>query len=133
MVDGAVDSPEEIADVINSLIAAKVDAVLLPSDSLVKANADAIIPLLNQNKVPSIVSIPAMVKDNGAFIGLGPDYYLLGRLAGEKALAVLKGTAPDDIPSSTLSRMHMTVNLTTAGEIGVRVPVQLLRLATIVK
>ena len=133
MVDTPVSSLEELQSGIRKLLDHNVDAVLLPSDSFVKASADEIIPLLNENKIPSIVSIPAMVRDNKAFLGLGPDYFELGKLAGVKAAAILNGEKPNDIPSSTLKRLHMTVNLSTASKIGVNVPIQVLRLATVIQ
>jgi putative ABC transport system substrate-binding protein len=133
LVEGVIENPQAIQEVVTSLIATQIDAVLLPSDSLVKANADIIIPLLNQHKIPSIASIPAMVRDNNAFIGIGPDYFELGRMAGDKALAILTGTLPNDVPSTRPDRMHMTVNLATAREIGINVPVQLLRLSTVIR
>ena len=133
MVDAPIESVEKIPEVIRRLVDAKVDAVLLPSDSLVKANADEIIPLLNKNKIPSIVSIPGMVKDNMAFIGLGPDYFELGKIAAAKALAILGGKKANKVPSSTVERLHITVNLTTARQIGVNVPIQILRISTVVR
>ena len=120
-------------EIVQKLIDAKVDAGLLPQDSLIKASADNIIPLLNKNKIPSIVTIPAMVRDNKAFLGLGANYFELGKMAADKAVAILGGKNPNDIPSSTLERLHMTVNLTTAKEIGVSVPVQILRISTVVR
>jgi putative ABC transport system substrate-binding protein len=133
MVAAPVENSNDIHTVIAKLVDLKVDAVLLPSDSFVKANADQIISELNRNKIPSIVSIPAMVRDNKAFLGLGPNYFELGKLAAGKAFAILDGEKPNNIPSSTLDRLHMTVNLTTAREIGVNVPVQLLRISTVVR
>jgi putative ABC transport system substrate-binding protein len=133
MVEAPVQNPNDIQAVIDKLVGSKIDAVLLPSDSFVKANADQIISELNRSKIPSIVSIPAMVRDNHAFLGLGPDYFELGKLAANKAFAILDGKKPDIIPSSTLDRLHMTVNLTTARQIGVNVPVQLLRISTVVR
>jgi putative ABC transport system substrate-binding protein len=133
MVDAPIADIGEIDAVIEKLVNEKVDAVLLPSDSLVKASADKIIPSLNARNIPTIVSIPDMVRDNKAFIGLGPDYVELGKMAAYKALAILGGKEPNEVPTSTLKRLHMTVNLSTAKEIGVNVPVQILRISTVVK
>lgn len=133
MVDAPIKSVQTIPNVIQNLVIEKVDAVLLPSDSLVKASADEIIPLLNKHEIPSIVTIPAMVRDNKAFLGLGPNYYDLGKLAAYKALSIIKGQKPSEIPSNTLKRLHMTVNLTTAKDIGVNVPIQMLRISTVVR
>lgn len=133
MVDAPIKDVNKIPEVIQKLVDAKIDAVLLPQDSLVKASADKIIPLLNKHKIPSIVTIPAMVRDNKAFLGLGANYFELGKMAADKALLILSGENPSNIPSSTLDRLHLTVNLTTAKEIGVNVPVQILRISTIVR
>jgi putative ABC transport system substrate-binding protein len=84
-------------------------------------------------KIPTIVLIPGMVKDDLAFVGLGPDYFQLGNLAADKALAILGGKKPSELSSSPLDRLHMTVNLSTAEKIGVTIPIQLLRISTIVR
>jgi putative ABC transport system substrate-binding protein len=133
MVDLPIESPESIPRVIQKAVTSNVDAVLLPSDSLVKASADQIIPPLNELKIPTIVLIPGMVEDDSAFVGLGPDYFQLGNLAADKALAILDGKKPSELSSSPLDRLHMTVNLSTAEKIGVTIPIQLLRISTIVR
>lgn len=133
MVDLPITSCQSIPLVIQKAVSSRVDAVLLPSDSLVKARADQIIPPLNAFKIPTIVSIPGMVTENAAFVGLGPDYFQLGTLAAEKALAILNGKKPSELPSCPLDRLHMTVNLSTAKQIGVTIPIQLLRISTIVR
>ncbi|MBI4596449.1 MAG: ABC transporter substrate-binding protein [Candidatus Tectomicrobia bacterium] len=133
LVSSPIENVENIQNAIQKLVDEKVDAVLLPSDSLIKANANAIVSVLNKNKIPTIASIPDMVKDNKAFIGLGPDYYDLGIMAANKALAILGGEKPNNVPSSPLERLHITVNLTTAKEIGVNIPIQILRISTVVR
>ena len=133
MVDLPIETTESIPRVILKAVTSNVDAVLLPSDSLVKANADKIIPPLNKLKIPTIVLIPGMVEDDLAFVGLGPDYFQLGNLAADKALAILNGKKPSELSSSPLDRLHMTVNLNTAEKIGVTIPIQLLRISTIVR
>jgi len=74
-----------------------------------------------------------MVRDNKAFLGLGANYFELGKMAADKAFLILSGKNPNNIPSSTLDRLHLTVNLSTAKEIGVNVPVQILRISTVVR
>lgn len=133
MIDSPIESVDKISDAIGLVLKKKVDAVLLPSDSLVKANANAIVSPLNHHKIPTVVSIPGMVKDNNAFLGLGPDYFLLGKLAAENALAVLNGKEATNVPSKTLDRLHLTVNLKTAKQIGVGIPVQILRISTVIR
>ncbi len=133
LIDAPITNVDTIPNAIEKVINKKVDAVLLPSDSLIKSYANMIVAPLNAQKIPTIVSIPAMVKDNHAFIGLGPDYYELGKLAAEKALLILAGKNPNEIPCSTLPRLHMTVNINTSKKIGINIPIQILRISTIIK
>lgn len=132
-VPSAIETDQTIPAAIQNLTSAHVDAVLLPSDSLVKANGTKIVEALNKLKIPTIASIPDMVADNKAFIGLGPGYTELGIMAAEKTLAIVGGENPNNIASTTLERLHITVNLSTAKQIGISVPVQILRIATVIK
>jgi putative ABC transport system substrate-binding protein len=87
---------------------------------------------LNQHRIPSIVIIPEMVKENGALISLGPDYRQLGHLAALAALEVLKGKAPAQVPIKTVQNLAISINLRTADRMGINFPLQLLSLATVI-
>lgn len=124
---------EEIAATLKKVIDARPDAVIFPSDSFVKANADQIISVLNRHRIPSIVVIPEMVKENGALLSLGPDYRTLGRLAAENALQVLQGHAPANLPVRTVPHLSLLIHLATADRLGINIPLQLLSVATVVR
>jgi putative ABC transport system substrate-binding protein len=128
-----VESRERVTEAIQKLVAAKVDAVILPSDSMISNNAGIIIPMLNKHKIPSITSITEMAVEHDAFLGLGPDYFELGKSCANKVLAILNGEKPTNIPTSRLDRLYVVVNLKTAKEIGVKVPVQVLRIAQVIR
>jgi len=129
----AVESREAVPESIQKLVAAKVDAVVLPSDSMITNNAGVIVPLLNRNKIPSVTSIPEVAQEHDALLGLGPDYLELGKSCAAKVLAILDGEKPSDIPCSRMMHLHVVVNLKTARELGLNVPVQLLRLAQVIR
>lgn len=124
---------EEIAATLKQVIDARPDAVIFPSDSFVKANADQIIAVLNRHRIPSVVVIPEMVKENGALLSLGPDYRSLGHLAAENALLVLQGNAPAHLPVRTVRHLSLLIHLATADRLGINIPLQLLSVATVVR
>jgi putative ABC transport system substrate-binding protein len=133
MVDIPVREVESIPEALKRTVNAKVDAVMFPSDSFIKANADRIVPELNRHKIPSIVIIPEMVRENGALLSLGPDYYELGRLAAYNAIEVLKGRKPTDVPTRTVQNLRISINLKTADKLGINFPLQLLSMSTVVR
>jgi putative ABC transport system substrate-binding protein len=128
-----IKGKEGIATTMKQVIDARVDAVIFPSDSFVKANATRIIGVLNRHRIPSVVVIPEMVSENGALISLGPDYRTLGQLAAENALEVLNGKKPADLPVRTVPHLALLINLATADRLGIHIPLQLLSVATVVR
>ena len=131
--DIPVRDPESIPEAMRRTVAAKLDAVFFPADSLIMANAGTIVSLLNQHKIPSIAIIPEMVTEHGALISLGADYYELGQLAGQNALEVLGGKRPDEVSSKKVRNLHLYINLKTADRLGIDLPLQLLSLSTVIR
>jgi putative ABC transport system substrate-binding protein len=133
MIDIPVSGGEAIPEALKQIVSARPDAVMFPSDSFIKANADKIMAVINKHRIPSIVIIPEMVKENGALISLGPDYRQLGHLAAQGALEVLKGKKPAEVPIKTVQNLNISVNLKTADRLGINFPLQLLSLATVIR
>ena len=133
VIDLPIRSKETIPETFLTMLEKKPDVVIFPSDSFVKANADRIISTLNKHKIPSIVIIPEMARENNALLALGPDYYTLGRLAAENALQILKGKKPSDLPVRTVDRLKIVINMRTADRLGIIFPIQLLMFSEIVR
>ena len=110
-------------------LGSQVDAVYLPSDSMVKSLGTEIMARINGANLPSLAALEEMVINDGALIGLVPDYYRLGRLAARKAHKIIMGHRPSDVPSATSEHFNITVNLKTAKEIGVHIPTAILVMA----
>ncbi|MBW2608495.1 MAG: hypothetical protein JRD05_12775, partial [Deltaproteobacteria bacterium] len=106
-----------------------VDAVYFPADSMTKSLGKEIMALVNEFKIPSLSAVESMVPEDGALLGLVPNYYELGRLAAAKALQILQGKKPADIPSSALDHFKMSVNLKTAQKIDIQIPMSILVMA----
>jgi len=132
MIEAPVAGTDAIAESLERLVKAKVDAVMFPSDSFIKVHADSILPVLNRHRIPTIVVIPDMVKDNGAMLSLGPDYFELGTLAAQNALEILRGASPSELPVRRVRNLRISLNLRTADRLGVNFPLQLLSMATLI-
>lgn len=133
MVELPIWSKETISDTLKLLLDEKPEAVMIPADSFVKANGGAIFATLNKHRIPSIVVIPEMVRENGALLALGPDYYTLGQLAAENALQILKGKRPSELPIRRVNQLNMVINQRTADKLGITIPMQLRHLSEIVR
>jgi putative ABC transport system substrate-binding protein len=133
LVDLPIKSKETISNTMKQMLDEKPEAVMVPSDSFIKANGDKIFATLNKHRIPSIVIIPEMVKENGALLALGPDYYTLGQLAAENSIEILKGKKPSELPIERVSQLSLVINQRTADKLGITIPMQLRRLSEIVR
>ena len=111
------------------LMKGAVDAVYLPADSMTKSLGKEIIAVVNEFKLPSLSAVESMVPEDGALLGLVPNYYELGRLAAKKALKIFQGKKPAEIPSSALDHFNISVNMKTAQKIDVQIPMSILVMA----
>jgi len=107
----------------------KVDAVFLPADSMIKFLGKKIMEVVNGYKIPSLSSVGSMVPEDGVLLGFVPKYYELGRIAARKAILILNGRKPSDIPSSVLDHYHISVNMKTARKINIQIPMSVLVMA----
>jgi putative ABC transport system substrate-binding protein len=111
-----------------------VDAVYLPSDSFLISKAKLIGAQLRVAKVKSIGSIKAFI-DNGALIGVVPDYYEMGRAVTTIVDRHQKGEMLQDIPVYQGYRTKepiLMINKTTSDILDFNIPEALLKKAVIV-
>lgn len=106
-----------------------VDAVFLPADSMIKFLGKKIMEVVNGYKIPSLSSVGSMVPEDGVLLGFVPKYYELGRMAARKAILILNGKNPSDIPSSVLDYYNISVNMKTARKISIQIPMSILVMA----
>ena len=72
-------------------------------------------------KVVTITHLEDLV-EKGVLLGVCPSTYLMGRLAGQKAVKILKGVKPSSIPIETLKQFDVMINLKTAKAGGFQTP-----------
>jgi putative ABC transport system substrate-binding protein len=127
-----IRSAKELPEVLTRIVGARLDAVLLPSDSLIVSNGTPIVGFFNSLGIPTIATIPDYVTSNRALVALGHNYAFLGKLAAENALEVLGGKHPSQVPSRTGPEVSYVINRRTAIRLGIELPRQILGLSTLV-
>lgn len=86
-----VASSNEIQTVVESMVG-KVDVIYTPTDNTIAAGMSTVAMVANDNNLPTICGEVGMV-EAGGLATYGIDYYQLGYLAGQQAVAILKGEA----------------------------------------
>ena len=97
------------------------DAIFLLPSSLLMVHVDALIKKAKQERLPLIVNQKSVV-EKGALASYGGDFRLFGLQAAKLVAKVLKGAKPSEIPIETPDRFVLTINLSTAKAIGLKIP-----------
>ncbi|MCM2359451.1 MAG: ABC transporter substrate-binding protein [Geobacteraceae bacterium] len=116
--------PQTLAEVMQA-----ADAIFLTGSSIVGATAPLIVDMANKGKVVTITHLDTLVT-KGALLGVAANSYLVGRLAGKKAVKVLKGARPSSIPIETEKKLDILLNRKTAKAGGFHVPQHFMKKVT---
>ncbi len=132
IVSQSVQSATEFKTVTETLINKGVDAIYLPTDNKLAANAKTVIDVANLKKVPTIAGESAFLSSGATLCYGSVNYTTLGHMTGEMAARVMKGektvaTSPVEYFSST----EIEINKTASDAAGITLPQELLDKATI--
>ncbi len=109
-------------------LAGKVQAIHITSDNTAASAFEAIVRVCNENKIPLFAGDVGSVS-RGAIAAYGLDYFLIGESAGKKAVRILKGERPGDIPWGSAEKFSFVINEKAAKAQGVAIPPELLKKA----
>ncbi|HXJ84145.1 MAG TPA: ABC transporter substrate-binding protein [Candidatus Methylomirabilis sp.] len=109
-----------------------VDAVYLPPDSFLVSNATEIGAALRDAQVKSIAALEPFI-DQGALLGVVPDYYQLGKAAAAIVQRHQEGQRLQDIPVQTDRDPGLKINATTSRVLKVTIPEAMKKRATFVE
>ena len=115
-----VSSSNEIQSVVESMVG-KVDAIYCPTDNMIAAGMTTVTMVANENGLPTICGEAGMV-EAGGLATFGIDYYNLGKLTAQQAVAILKGeTTPAETPIGylTADQCEFAGNEETAATLGI--------------
>jgi len=133
LVTREITSPREIAAALESLQDG-IDALwILPDETTLAQPALQQILLFSYRKKIPVLGLSERHAQLGALFALSfASSEDIGRQAAELALTVLSGTKATEIPYTTPRKVSLTVNLKTAGKLGIEVPKTILGRATTV-
>ncbi|MCD7919147.1 MAG: ABC transporter substrate-binding protein [Clostridiales bacterium] len=100
-----------------SLISDGVDAVFTPSDNTVMTAELTIYELFQEAQIPHYCGADSFAL-NGAFLGYGVDYALLGATTGDMVAEILAGADPATTPVCTFDNGIASINTETCEAIG---------------
>ena len=106
----------------------RVQAIHLTHDHTVASALGVIVKVCNEKKIPlftgDIYSVP-----RGVIAAYGLDYFLIGHSAGKKAVQILRGEKPGDIPWELAEECLLVINEKAARAQGVIIPPDILKKA----
>ena len=106
------------------------DAIFLVPDSVVNKRIKDLINFSFENNLP--VSGPSGLQtEKGAFMAFGFLHHEAGKQAARLASRILSGVKPGELPVET-AESYLALNLVTANKLGIEIPDEFLRKATLV-
>jgi putative tryptophan/tyrosine transport system substrate-binding protein len=118
----------DVSSAAQSLVG-KVDAFYEPTDNNVTSAFESLAKVADQGRVPLIDADPSIAA-RGAAIGVGTDYYSLGRQTGKLVVRILKGEAPGSIAPQVSGSLEVYVNKGAAQRQGLSLSDDFLKSAT---
>ncbi|WP_398494971.1 ABC transporter substrate-binding protein [Variovorax sp.] len=128
VVEAAAPRTVDVASAAQSLVG-KVDVFYEPTDNNVTSAFESLAKVADQGRIP-LVSADPSVATRGAAIGIGTNYYDLGRQTGKLVVRILKGEAPGSIPSQLSTTLETHIGKGAAQRQGWTVPEAFLKAAT---
>jgi len=116
-----VANRDDIMRVIQETRRGSVDAIYYISSVLMKANFDILVKKAKTDKIPLVVTEDSQVAA-GALFSYGADLHQVGMQAAAIVDKILKGVKPDKIVIQTPDKFHLSINVKTAQEIGLKIP-----------
>lgn len=121
-------SPAEI-DAALAAVPPDIDAIYLPRDSTIESRIADFVAVAQARRLP--LCAPSLTQvEAGALISYGFVHREIGRQAARLADQVLRGIPPGELPVET-AQNYLAINLHTAREISIEIPVDMLRQADI--
>jgi putative ABC transport system substrate-binding protein len=114
-------TPQDVEAVLANLKGSKLDALILPANSLTWGALDRIIEVATANRIPTISEPPAFA-ELGSVISYGVDMFVLYRRSAHFVDRILKGAKPSELPFEQPTKFDFVVNLKAARAIGVEIP-----------
>lgn len=128
VLEGCVSSAAALDAELNRLLE-RCDAVVVTEGSIFGQQFERIVARSKARKIPIVSTMPDAAQ-RGAIVSLEINPREQGHLAAEMAVRVLEGAKTEFLPLIRPQRVDLVVNMRRAREIGIEVPLSVLRSAT---
>jgi putative ABC transport system substrate-binding protein len=118
-------NPAEFADGEAATRAWGADCIYFNSNPTYYANRKQLVAIAAALKVPAVYFLVEFADDGGLFV-YAANFPELARRAANYADLILRGAKPGDLPVEQPIALELTVNLTTARELGLTIPQSIL-------
>lgn len=116
-----VASVKELQAGVEALRKGEVDAYFDVSDAMVISQAQLIIDTARAKSLPTMfIERSQVVK--GGLASYGVNYHEAGRLSARYVQRIFAGASPKDLAVETVHKLELTFNLSTAKQIGITIP-----------
>jgi putative ABC transport system substrate-binding protein len=122
-----VAGSSEVQQAAQSLVG-RIDAFFITGDNTVQVSFDAVVGTAEAGGIPVFVNDSAWV-ERGAVVGMGPNFYEVGRAAARMIARILQGADPAEMEIQQLDVQRMIVNLDAAQRQGITLPQELIEQA----
>jgi putative ABC transport system substrate-binding protein len=119
----------ELAAAFDRLRSRGVEGVLITSDPFFNSNPALFAELALRHKLPSVGDDRTFAKAGGLF-ARSANYLAMAPRPARFVDQILKGVAPGDIAIELSDQYQLTINLKTARELGITIPLAVLAIAT---
>ncbi len=121
LVTASVSNTADVSDAVSSLID-RCDALYLLPDNTLASAVDIVADICKRRRKPLLSCESDTVKKGQALASLTTDHFLMGKEAGQMAIAILHGSKPGDLPVRIADNPLIHVNLKVADALGIALP-----------
>jgi putative ABC transport system substrate-binding protein len=119
----------EITAAFEAAVQQKVDAMLVTADPFFNVRRAQIVALAARHRIPA--SYPSrLFVAAGGLMSYGAEFGWAYQRVGSHAGRILKGAKPNELPVELPTSFNLAINLTTARELGLTVPPEVLALTS---
>jgi putative ABC transport system substrate-binding protein len=124
-IERQVRSADELRAGLQGLKIGEAEAFFYLPDTMIVSQAQSIIETAKAKRLATMFQDESVVA-KGALASYGQNYYEIGRLSAKHVQRILGGTPPGELRVETVDHVDLVINLRTAKQLGVTIPMQVL-------
>jgi putative ABC transport system substrate-binding protein len=116
-----VRSSNDFDNAFEAALKERAQALITAPEPLINTHLKRIVEFAIKNRLPAMYASPQFV-DAGGLMSYAPDYTAQYRRAATYVDKILKGAKPGELPVEQPTKFEFVINLTTAKQIGLTIP-----------